>query len=119
MLLTLVDNDASKESYLLIVIEHDNFVRMCQSDPITLETRANGGVIPVPKYPEGLRILIAYEEDSVTLWKLGQGGKFQDMVDYVTRGWNFRRGEDGTENAFSLRTGSRFPFPQAAPDEKL
>jgi len=106
MLMTLVDNDQDKTSYLVIVLEKDNLERMRHADPMTLETRARGGRLPVAKYPEALRILVGYEEDEETLWKMGQRGNFGEMIEYLTRGWEFRQGIDGTEHAFSLRTGA-------------
>jgi hypothetical protein len=100
----MVNDPEKRESILVIVIEQDNLERMREADPITLETKLSGGVLPVPEYPDRLRILIAYEEDDVKLWQLARSNNLGDLLHYLARGWKFKRGLDGTEHSFKLNT---------------
>jgi len=102
MIASLVNNDEKQESYLVIAIQPDNLERMRKADPITLESKSMGGILPEVKYPARLAVLIAYEEDEVELWKLGQAGNLWPMIQYLTRGYHFNRDEDGTDRAFSI-----------------
>lgn len=102
MMTTLINNDEREESYFVVVIQPDNLARMRKHDPITLETQASGGILPVPKYPERLMVLIAYEEDEVALYKAAQTGDFRDLLELLRRGYRFNRDEDGTQRAFSI-----------------
>ena len=102
MMVTMVDNDESKETYLVLVLQPDNLKRMRRSDPVTIETTLTGGVLPVAKYPDRLMMLVAYEEDEVELYKIAQSGDFGAMLTFLRRGYKFDRDIDGTHRAFSL-----------------
>ena len=102
MIVTGVDIDAIKASLIIIVIQPDNLERMHQHDPITLETRKAGGVLPVVKYPENLNLLIAYEEQDQELLKIVDGGSIGDLIEFLRRGYKFIRGLDGTHLAYKI-----------------
>jgi DNA-directed RNA polymerase subunit H (RpoH/RPB5) len=105
MMATLINNDDSHESYIVIVIQPDNLARMQKSDPITLESEALGGLLPEVKYPARLALMIAYEEDEVALYKAAQTGDFGDILRLLRRGYKFNRDVDGTHRAFSINAG--------------
>lgn len=102
MIAAMLDFDERRESVLIVVIESDNLVRMKRGDPATLESVNSGGVLPVPKYPHNLGVLIAHEEDDAELYRRARGNPL-DFLRWLERGRRFIKGLDGTENAFSLR----------------
>ncbi|HEY2352010.1 MAG TPA: hypothetical protein VGH83_05835 [Candidatus Acidoferrum sp.] len=108
MIATLIDHDARKESFLIIIIQPDNLERMRKADPITLETKEiKGGLLPTPKYPARLTVVIAYEEDDFEINKLALTGEFSEVLRYIMRGYKFHRDIDGKEHAFTLNRFSR------------
>ena len=101
MILATLNIDDLQQTVVLIVIERDNLERMKKADPITLESVNNRGLLEVPRYPNNLNLLIAYEEDEVELYRLArQGGP--GLLLYLERGRKWREAEDGTKNAVHL-----------------
>jgi hypothetical protein len=101
LIATMLNDHSARESILILVLEPENLKRMQAADPMTVETKTNHGILDTPAYPDKLRVMIAYEEDDVSLWQLGRGGSIGDMLRYLTRGWKFTK-EDGTHQAFKL-----------------
>jgi hypothetical protein len=112
MIATLVNHDELRTSYLVVVIQPDNLKRMRKADPVTLETVAMHGILPVAKYPDRLAVLIAYEEDEEEVYRVATSGSFAEMSKYLTRGYKFLRDDDGTERAFSLNRGREAEKPK-------
>jgi hypothetical protein len=109
MVCSLINNDASQESFLIVVIQPQNLERMRKADPITLEPDRLGGLLPTVKYPARLRVLIAYEEDEVEVYRLGNLG-FEQLFKYLLRGFKWKpEHEDGPENAFKLTRNQEQP----------
>jgi len=98
MILTMANDDQEHRTILVIVIQKDNMERMKQADPISLDSVARGGMLPVPKYPDRMELVIAYEEDDAALMAAGRAG-FQQLVRHLARGYNFKPEIDGTEKA--------------------
>jgi hypothetical protein len=99
----MVNMPNEQRSVLLIVLEKDNLERMKTADPVTLESRQQGGGLPPPKYPTNFSILIGYDEDQDTLYAMAKAaGKTQEgMVEffkYLERGRKFIEGVDGVKN---------------------
>jgi len=63
MLMSMINLDRLQQTILLVVIQRDNLDRMKKADPITLESTLAGGLLPPPRYPLNLSILMAYEDD--------------------------------------------------------
>lgn len=102
MMLTLLNNDERKESYLVIVLQADNLKRMRRADPVTIESVACGGVLPTAKYPDKLMMLVAYEEEEVELYRVAKEGSLGDLLTFLRRGYRYDRDVDGTHRAFSI-----------------
>jgi hypothetical protein len=107
MIAAMINDDTRGESILLVVIEKENLDRMKEADPISLESYNSGGILPPPDYPDRLVVLIAYEEDEVELYKMARAGDNAALVRWLARGFKFKRGLDGTENAFKLHQGKK------------
>lgn len=101
MILATINIDELRMTMVLVVIERDNLERMKEADPITLESINYKGLLEVPKYPNNLNLLIAYEEDDEELYRLAQQGGML-LLKYLERGRKWREGEDGTKNAVRL-----------------
>jgi hypothetical protein len=102
MVYTMLNIDTTKESVIIVVIEKDNLRRMREADPASLESVNRGGVMEVPKYPQALSLLIAYENDDDELYKRVRAGDMMDLLRWLERGRKFIQGEDGKENAFTI-----------------
>lgn len=101
MLAAMMNIDELKQSILIIVIEPDNFKRMKEADPITLESINNRGLLEPPRYPENFNTLIAYEEDDVALWGLAKTNPLE-MLRWLERGRKFDPKVDGKNNSFRM-----------------
>ena len=93
MITTKVDIPDQQRSVLIVVIEKDNFERMKSGDPITLEH--HGCVMPSVRFPDKLDIVIAYEEDDVTLYRLAKSGGQEEILRYITRNYKINPEVDG------------------------
>ena len=102
MIATVINHDDSRESIIIVVLEPDNLDRMRRADPVTLETKLSDGVLDAVKYPDRLRLLIAYEENDVELWKQARSG---GLLHYLLRGVKWLRDLDGSDKAFSITKG--------------
>lgn len=98
----MINNDQSRESVLFIILERDNLDRMKKADPITLSTEGLKGILPSPKYPDRMGVMVAYEEDEVAVYQLAQSGDTHAMFQYVMRGYKWKRDLDGDHNAFKI-----------------
>lgn len=101
MIMAMVDVDQLKKSILCVVIETNNLVRMEKADPVTLESIKEGGLLPAPKYPENLSLLIAYEPDIDELYKRAREGG-PKLLAWLERGRKFIPGVDGKVEAFRV-----------------
>jgi len=100
----MLNLDKMARSILIVVLEDNNLDRMKKADAVTLESILNGGVLPPPRYPLNLNVLIAYEPDEVELYKRSQGDPWE-LLEWLERGREFIKGVDGTENSFSMNQG--------------
>lgn len=101
MLMAMLNLDESKQTILLVVIERDNLDRMKKADPITLESTLAGGLLPPPRYPENLSILMAYEEDQDEVYMRARGNQ-GELLEWLNRGHVFIKGVDGKSEAFRV-----------------
>jgi hypothetical protein len=101
MIYAMLNIDATKESIIIVVIEPENLRRMDRADPISIESANRGGLMKVPKYPEALSLLIAYERDD-ELYRLVRDGDLVELLRWLERGRQFIRGLDGKENSFKI-----------------
>jgi hypothetical protein len=91
MIVLQMDNNEDRQTLLVVIIEKDNFHRLQQADPITLENGTQGGFLKTITYPENFRMVIAYEEDSGRLYEMMQQGRAVDMLKDIMRGYRFTR----------------------------
>lgn len=92
MILVQTDNDEARESILVIMIEPDNLHRMEQADPVTLES-GRGGFLKSVKYPDSLRVVIAYEADPGRFYEMVQQGRTADLIRDLMRGYHFTQAD--------------------------
>ena len=96
MIVATVDLANPDRTVLVVVIEKENFDRMQKADPITLESRQQGGkVMPMIRYPENLSILIAYEEDQPELYRIAQAGDLGKLLTFLERNREWKPEVDG------------------------
>lgn len=100
MIMSMVELDERKQTILYVIIERENLARMEKADPITLESIAEGGMLPAPRYPANFSVLIAYEPDSEELYKMAQRPPM--LIRWLERGRKYIRGLDGKENSFKM-----------------
>lgn len=102
MIMTVINFPERERSLILIILERDNLDRMKVADPVTLETKALGGVLdPPPAYPHRLTLIIAYEEDDAELYRMATHPDRTELLNYVKRGIKFLP-QDGSSKAFRL-----------------
>jgi hypothetical protein len=109
MIAAMINFDEMKRSILVVVIESGNLRRMELGDPATLESIYNGGILPPPRYPLNLNVLIAYDVNEKKLHEMARG-PVMEFVQYLERGRKFYKEIDGVENASAIRrkeTGSQ------------
>jgi hypothetical protein len=107
MIASVINDPREKQTVILLIIEPENLERMSKGDPATLESVAMGGVLPNVEYPENYGVIVAYETDSLELYKKTRGGDLGELLRYLNRGRRFIQGVDGTGNAFKIpRPGS-------------
>jgi hypothetical protein len=94
MIVLPFDIDESRTSGVLVIIEHDNFERMKEHDPLTVAPVSMGGILKEPVYPGNFHLLIAYEEDSGPCYELIRTGNIVGLIEHVRRGYK-RRPVDG------------------------
>src|ERR1017187_2879932 len=87
MILIQLNDDKTKRSMLVLVLETDNFERMKQADPITLMPKADGGFIHPIKYPDGFSFVVAFEENSGACYALQNDP--QALIQHLNRGYKF------------------------------
>lgn len=88
MYLALLDIDAQHRSVIIIVISKVNMDRMRKADPITLISKMEGGMMPVPRYCE-ISFILAYEEDWEALEKVAKTSTQGELMQYLRRGYKF------------------------------
>ena len=102
MIVSMVNIDSLGESVLVVVIERDNLERMKSADPISLESVNRDGMLPVPKYPQKMSVLVGYEEDEVELYRRARETSPIDLLRWLERGRKFMDGVDGKEHSFKI-----------------
>jgi len=105
MVYTTLDIDETGESIIVIIIQPENLRRMRDTDPITLESANRGGLMRVPKYPQQLSLLIAYEKDEDEIYRMVREGRIGDLMRHLERGRKFLPGVDGSQNSFRIPVG--------------
>jgi hypothetical protein len=103
MIVATADLTNPNRTVLVLVIEKDNLDRMRKADPITLESRERGGMMPKIRYPENMSMLIAYEEDDAELYKVAKTGNPIEILKFLERNRTWQANVDGKENAFTLQ----------------
>jgi hypothetical protein len=99
MIFIPIHNHAERWTALIVVIEADNLERMKKADPITLESKSKGGLMPVLPYPSNTSLLIAYEEDAGPIYEMAQKHDVVGIVKHLERNRRFIEGLDGTQFA--------------------
>ena len=107
MIVASVDLPNPNRTVLLVIIEKENLDRMRKADPITLESRQQGGkVMPKIRYPENLSLLIAYEEDETELYRIAKDGDLIQLVAFLERSRTWQADVDGADKVFTLHKGT-------------
>jgi hypothetical protein len=102
MLAAMVNISEEKKSVLLVVIEKENFERMQQADPITLESIPEGGILTPPLFPFDFSVLIAYEENQKELYeKAREGGS--KFLGWLERNRRFDPSVDGVDKVSVIK----------------
>jgi len=101
MLMSMINLDRLQQTILLVVIQRDNLDRMKKADPITLESTLAGGLLPPPRYPLNLSILMAYEDDQDEVYRRARGDQME-FLKWLERGRVFIKGVDGKSEAFRV-----------------
>jgi hypothetical protein len=89
MIVMQFDVPEEKLSLLVVVIEPENLHRLQQADPISLESGSPGGYLKTVRYPESLKLLIAYEEEPGRLYEMIQQGRTADVIRDLMRGYRY------------------------------
>lgn len=84
------------KSIVIVILEHDNFERMANADPVTLQSNDAGGILDI-QHPDNYEIVIAYEEDSSTIMGFAQRGDMQGLLAHIARGFKYVEGVDGVQ----------------------
>lgn len=103
MILIALDLPREQRTVFAVVIEKLNLERMKEGDPVTLESKAFGGVLPVPKFPANLSLLIAYLEDAKEFYEIAEKHDPRAMLEYLERHRQWHPEVDGAENATHLK----------------
>jgi len=103
MIVIALDIPREQRTVFAIVIEKLNLERMKEGDPVTLESKAFGGVLPVPTYPANLSLLIAYLEDTKEFYVIAEKRDPRAMLEYLERHRQWQPDVDGREHATSMR----------------
>ena len=101
MILFTVEIPEKRRTVFCIVLEKDNLARMRDGDPATLESRNNGGLLPVPQFPQNLNVLVAYLEDTAEFIELAHKnpGNGAVLLHYLEKNRQWRPEVDGVENS--------------------
>lgn len=89
MIQTIANDPENKRTYLVVIIERDNFERMKRADPITINPLLEGGTLPPIMFPERFNIVIAYEEDAGPVYEALRRNDMGAVIRHVTRGFTF------------------------------
>jgi hypothetical protein len=103
MILLHLDLPNEQRTVFAVVIEKANLDRMKEGDPCTLEAKAHGGMLPVPRFPANLSLLIAYLEDTAEFYKLAEKRDPQILLAYLERNRQWKPEVDGVENVTHLK----------------
>jgi hypothetical protein len=88
MITTIANIDEQQQTIIVIVLQPSNLERMRQADPVTMESKALYGSMETIKYPDRVRIMVAYEEDQSELYsKMAQ--QDQSFIEYLMRGYQY------------------------------
>jgi hypothetical protein len=102
MILIHLDLPREQRTVFAIVIEKPNLDRMKEGDPVTLEAKAHGGVLPVPAFPANLSLLIAYLEDASEFYQLAEKRDPALLLEYLERHRQWHPEVDGVEHTRDL-----------------
>lgn len=104
MIVIAIDLPREQRTVFAVVIEKPNLDRMKDGDPATLESKTAGGVLPIPKFPANLSLLIAYLEDAREFYALAETRPdARTMLEYLEHRRQWHPEVDGTEHAVSMR----------------
>ena len=103
MILIALDLPREQRTVFAVVIEKLNLERMKEGDPVTLESKAFGGVLPVPKFPANLSLLIAYLEDAKEFYVIAEKHDPRAMLEYLERHRQWQPDVDGRDHTVSLK----------------
>lgn len=101
MIAAMLNIDELQQTIMVVIAETENLDRMKEADPITLESKQKGGILPAPKYPQNFSVLIAYEADQPELYKRVQIGGPQ-LLAWLERGRKWIPGKDGASTAVRI-----------------
>lgn len=95
MIVCSLDNDKAMTSYLIVVVEENNFRRMEKGDPITLTSGRLGGSLPEVTYPDRLVFVFAYAGDKAgAMYQAIQEGNTNRIIELAVAGMTMQR-DDG------------------------
>lgn len=103
MIVIALDIPHEQRTVFAVVIEKLNLERMKDGDPVTLESKAFGGVLPVPKFPANLSLLISYLEDAREFYAIAEKHDPRAMLEYLERHRQWHPEVDGKEHTVSLK----------------
>jgi hypothetical protein len=95
MIFAQCDSDEIESTLLIIVLEADNLQRMEKADPITLEVGVPGSILRPIKYPNRVRLLIAYEKDAGRIYQMIREGRDPELLQHLMRGYSYTKLDGG------------------------
>jgi hypothetical protein len=102
MILISLDVDVEQHSVIAVVIEKDNFARMQEGDPVTIESRIRGGMLAPARYPLNTSLLIAYLEDTKEFYAIAAKRDPVLLIEYLESKRQFKPEVDGAEHVTRL-----------------
>ena len=103
MIAAMVNFDDQKQTILVIVIEPDNFERMKEADPVTLESTTEGGWLQPPQFPFNFSILFGYETNQEELHSKAKTLNPAEFIKWLERGRKFIPGVDGVQHVHRIK----------------
>lgn len=107
MIFIPVNSPTIRQSLLIVVLEKNNVERMQAADPLTIECKVAGGLMPTIEYPDQLNLMIAYEDRVDWIGELAEKGDLGEIIRRLNRGFKYVEGEDGIEHTTRLPRGKR------------
>lgn len=93
MITAMLDSDEKHESILFIVLEPPAMKRLKDGVATRIQSERSGGLLPAPKYPKALSVVIGYEPDELEAFRMARGTT-TELQNWMVRGGEFVEGVD-------------------------